>query len=62
MAEDIANILKASSWEHDRYIPCLNLVANLSNSESEAAALFVDQALHDQLLREIGESMKTYKA
>jgi hypothetical protein len=57
----IADIIKYSSWEHDRYIPCLNLIANLSNSSAEAATDFVDRALHGDLLGAIAKSMKKYK-
>jgi len=42
MCKKIAKIIIKSSWEHDRYIPCLNLIANLSNSDANAATEFVD--------------------
>jgi len=33
----IVTIIQNSDWSHVRYIPCLNLIANLANSSSEAA-------------------------
>jgi len=37
LMENIAKIIKHSNWQHNRYIPCLNLIAKLANSESECA-------------------------
>ena len=33
----IAEIFQGSDWNHQRYIPCLKLIANLSNSSSDCA-------------------------
>ena len=45
----ITIIIKSSSWTHDRYIPCLNLIARLANASVDAAAIFMDVFVGDQI-------------
>ena len=57
----ITKIIQNSNWEHDRYIPCLNLIARLSNSREELAELFMNSLVHKILLDQIKKSLKNYK-
>jgi len=56
-----AIIIKNSSWVHDRYIPCLTLIANLSNASSIAANMFMDIYVHSNLINQIKKSLNIYK-
>jgi len=57
----IAIIIKNSSWVHDRYIPCLNLISNLANANSIAANLFMEMYVHSNLISNIKRSLNMYK-
>lgn len=57
----ITQIIKASSRDHKRYIPCLTLIARLSNAESKAANLFMDSLVHTILIEQITRSLNIYK-
>ena len=37
MIDEISNIVTYSDWEHERYIPCLDLITTLSNDDEKAA-------------------------
>lgn len=56
LAVYITKIIKQTSWDHDRYIPCLELVERLSRSKREAADIFVENHFHTLLLeKKIGK-------
>ena len=57
----ITIIIKSSSWTHDRYIPCLNLIARLANASVDAAAIFMDVFVHTNLITQIRKSLIIYK-
>lgn len=57
----IVTIIQNSDWTNVRYIPCLNLIANLSNSSSDAATKFMEAKVYIHLLSEIKKSMQLYK-
>ena len=59
--DEIVLILKYSDWTKVRYIPCLDMVAAMANAEEEAANEFMKANVHQDLLKEIGKSLKTYK-
>ena len=61
MTKYIAIIIKNSSWIHDRYIPCLNLISNLANSSAVAANMLMDMYVHSNLITQIKKSMNVYK-
>ena len=50
MADSITRIIKLSFWEYDRYIPCLNIIANVSNDSEKVATIFMDKLVHKILL------------
>ena len=47
----IVCIIQNSQWEHRRYIPCLNLIAALSNESEEAANQFMEKLVHNILIK-----------
>lgn len=54
----ITKIIKQTSWDHDRYIPCLKLIERLSRGKSEAADIFVENHFHTLLLeKKIGKQL-----
>jgi len=57
----ITIIIKNSSWAHDRYIPCLNLISNLANASAVAANQFMDTYVHTNLINQIRKSLLIYK-
>ena len=61
MADSITRIIKLSFWEYDRYIPCLNIIANVSNDSEKVATIFMDKLVHKILLSQIKKSMNLYK-
>ena len=61
MVDGITRIIKLSFWEYDRYIPCLNIIANVSNDSEAIASIFMDKLVHKILLGQIKKSMNVYK-
>jgi hypothetical protein len=61
MADGITKIIKLSFWEYDRYIPCLNVIANVSNSSPALATIFMENLVHKILIGQIKKSMNVYK-
>lgn len=61
MGDGITRIIKLSSWEYDRYIPCLDIIANVSNDSEKLADIFMDKLVHKILLSQIKKSMNLYK-
>lgn len=61
MVDSITRIIKLSFWEYDRYIPCLNIIANVSNDSEALASIFMDKLVHKILLGQIKKSMNVYK-
>ena len=57
----ITIIIKSTSWIHDRYIPCLTLIARLSNARPEAASCFMDVYVHTNLISQIRKSLLIYR-
>lgn len=57
----ITLVIQNSNWEHDRYIPCLKLIAALANAETEAANEFMDAVVQNNLIKRIDESLAIYK-
>lgn len=47
---DIIKVIKASNWDHKRYIPCLKLIAHLANASEGAADIFVSKLVHTLLI------------
>ena len=46
---------------HIRYIPCLTLIARLSNARPEAASSFMDVFVHNNLTTQIRKSLVVYR-
>lgn len=57
----ITVVIKNSSWIHDRYIPCLHLIARVSDADEEAATQFMEAFVHTNLLNQIKKSMTIIK-
>jgi len=57
----IVKIMKSSSWERDRYIPSLKLIARIANGKPEASDQFMDSYVHTILLDQIRKSLTIYK-
>ena len=57
----ITIIIKSTSWVHDRYIPCLHLIARLANASAPAAGAFMDVFVHSNLIGQIRKSLVIYK-
>jgi len=57
----ITTIFKGSSWEHDRYIPCLKIIADMANAKPRAATIFMKELVHESLLDKIDKSLQIYK-
>ena len=47
----IVLVIKNSSWFHDRYIPCLNLISSLSNASPLCADKFMDNYVQTNLIK-----------
>ena len=50
MGDGITRIIKLSFCEYDRYIPCLNVIANVSNDSEELASFFMENLVHKILM------------
>lgn len=61
MTKQICMIMSQSTWDHDRYIPCLDLIACLANSSTQAADDFMQNLMHQNLLNQIKKSITIYK-
>lgn len=61
MADGVTRIIKLSFWEHDRYIPILHVIANVSNNSEELATIFMENLVHKILMAQIKKSMNMYK-
>ena len=61
LVDEVEEILKESDWTHNRYIPCLNLVAALANSQPEAADELMEKDIDKKLVDNIDKSLKKYK-
>ena len=61
MLAQIATVFKHSQPHHERYIPCLNLIANISNANSTAANKFIERGADGLLLKQITQSLQVYK-
>lgn len=56
----IVTIFENSNWEHDRYIPILNVIAKCSNSNEDCADKFVEAKVHESLIGLIDEKLDVY--
>lgn len=58
---NIIKVIKASNWDHKRYIPCLKLIAHLAKASQGAADVFVSKLVHTLLIEQITKSLNIYK-
>ena len=61
LIDEIACIISFSNWEHERYIPCLILIGELSNNNDKAATFFMEEKIYVNLLKLVNESITQYK-
>jgi hypothetical protein len=59
--KQITIIIKNSTYQHDRYLPCLQLIQKLSKSSKEAADRFMEMFLHTNLIANVKRSLSLYR-
>lgn len=57
----ITEMFKNTQEYHARYIPLLDLISGLANTDDDLANLFINDGVHDRLLKTIGRSLNLYQ-
>lgn len=61
MINIIGLVFAESMWEHKRFIPLLDLIQKLSNSNQKAADMFMERNVYTKILKNIHSSIFKYK-